>query len=191
MTITITITGDARTVRNELAELIGAMPPRVTEMSVAELYQAAKPTGGVIQTPTDDTQAGLSVTEAPPAEGKPLTGEVMPPEEKPKRRGRPAKAEAEAPAPGSVIADYRAAMEAEQAAPMTAAEAETVMHPDAVQEPKEVPLEAVQDAIRSVAARFDTDACKDLLRQFGAGKSSEVKPADRAAFVQAAKEWKR
>lgn len=183
MTITITITGDARTVRNELAELIGA--------------DAFGPfTGRLVQVPDPGEPTVLPpgiitpVTEAPPAEDKPLTGEVIPPEEKPKR-GRKPKPDAEAPAPGSVIADYRAAMEAEQAAPMTAAEAETVMHPDAVQEPKEVPLEAVQDAIRSVAARFDTDACKDLLRQFGAGKSSEVKPADRAAFVQAAKEWKR
>lgn len=195
MTITITITGDARTVRDELAALIGAVPlpngelgaprmrPAVTQpVSLADAMKAAQAEAAETLAPTEENST--------PA----MTGEILPPDDKPKRgRGRPKATEPERQLSG-VAAEYQAAMAAEQT-PMSAAEAEKVMAADAVgtapETPPETTLADVQNAIRDIAMRFDTEACKHLLQQFGAGKSSEVKPEDRADFVKAAKEFKR
>lgn len=197
MTITITITGDARTVRNELHELIGSS--RVYELPAK--YKVHPKDEGL----RVDMTGPVVVEGAPPpadapaeafrqAEPEAVSGEVLPPEDKPKRgRGRPKATEPERQISG-VAAEYQAAMAAEQT-PMSAAEAEKVMAADAVgtapETPPETTLADVQNAIRDVAMRFDTEACKQLLQQFGAGKSSEVKPEDRADFVKAAKEYKR
>lgn len=190
MTITITITGDARTVRDELAALIGAetlavgrlaqVPPPVYVDDHPKLPQTAEATEAEI------AAAGGAVDE-------PKTGEVLPPEDKPRRGRKPKGPEVERQLSG-VAAEYQAAMAAEQT-PMSAAEAEKVLAADAVGQAPETPPETtladVQNAIRDVAMRFDTEACKQLLQMFGAGKSSEVKPEDRADFVKAAKEYKR
>ena len=68
---------------------------------------------------------------------------------------------------------------------MTAAEAEAHRAPNAV--PAEASLEDVRDALRALAGAKGTDPCSALLKKFGASKSSELKPEDRAAFVAEAK----
>lgn len=185
MTITITITGDARTVRDELAALIGAEAPAakayVWKADTHEAMKAAQAEAAETLAPTEENST--------PA----MTGEILPPDDKPKRGRKPRATEPERQLSG-VAAEYQAALAAEQT-PMSAAEAEKVMAADAVgqapETPQETTLADVQNAIRDVAMRFDTEACKQLLQLFGAGKSSEVKPEDRADFVKAAKEYKR
>ena len=188
MTITITITGDARTVRNELHELIGAS--RIYELPEPFRDQRAAPAAPPAE-PTEPPSSEMppAGVETPSDAPEAVSGEVIPPEKPKARRGRPTKAEAEERQFSGVVAEYQAAMAAEaDPTPMSAAEAEKVMAADAV---PETTLADVQNAIRDVAMRFDTDACKELLKQFGAGKSSEVKAEDRAAFVKAAREFKR
>lgn len=193
MTITITITGDARTVRDELAALIGAETLAVRPGPKHSMGELAIGPGAPTAPEQPMTLAEANAqSEAQPAEA--VSGEILPPDDKPKRgRGRPKGPEVERQLSG-VAAEYQAALAAEQT-PMSAAEAEKVMAADAVGQAPETPPETtladVQNAIRDVAMRFDTEACKQLLQLFGAGKSSEVKPEDRADFVKAAKEFKR
>lgn len=194
MTITITITGDARTVRDELATLISANAIPAVYRPGPDSW-STEPKVDVDPVIEQKRQADDYKAEAEDAaEAKAVSGEILPPDDKPKRgRGRPKATEPERQLSG-VAAEYQAALAAEQT-PMSAAEAEKVMAADAVGQAPETPPETtladVQNAIRDVAMRFDTEACKQILQLFGAGKSSEVKPEDRADFVKAAKEFKR
>lgn len=191
MTITITITGDARTVRNELAALIGAETRTTRPGPLHSMGELAIGPGAptAVEQPMTLAEAIAADPELTPA----VSGEVLPPEDKPRRGRKPKGPEVERQLSG-VAAEYQAALAAEQT-PMSAAEAEKVMAADAVGQTPETPPETtladVQNAIRDVAMRFDTEACKQLLQMFGAGKSSEVKPEDRVDFVKAAKEYKR
>lgn len=186
MTITITITGDARTVRDELETLLSPRAPG--ELAVGPGENTVDPIREQMRQMDDYKAEAEDAVEA-----KAVSGEVLPPEDKPRRGRKPKGPEVERQLSG-VAAEYQAAMAAEQT-PMSAAEAEKVMAADAVGQAPETPPETtladVQNAIRDVAMRFDTEACKQILQLFGAGKSSEVKPEDRADFVKAAKEYKR
>lgn len=173
MPITITITGDAAQVRAHMAQLLG-MPHRGQELFADN--RQAEPT----ETPVD--MRHLTITEE----------SVRPPaEEKVNKRGRPRKdaGAAEAPAPSPEPASSTAPPAEEPSSPaeyvMTAAEAEAHRAPNAV--PAEASLEDVRDAIRALAGAKGADPCSALLKKFGASKSSELKPEDRAAFVAEAK----
>jgi hypothetical protein len=178
MSITITITGDAAQVRAHMAQLLG-MAHRGEDL-FADNHQAdamlyVEPT----ETPVD--MRHMMITEE----------SVRPPEEKVNKRGRPRKdaGSAEAPAPSPEPASSTAPPAGEPSSPaeyvMTAAEAEAHRAPNAV--PAEASLEDVRDALRALAGAKGTDPCSALLKKFGASKSSELKPEDRAAFVAEAK----
>jgi hypothetical protein len=170
MPITITITGDAAEVRAHMAALLGNP---VVHHTGQMLY--VEPT----ETPVDLRH--VSLPEEP----------ASPPAEETRKRGRPRKdaGAAEAPAPSPEPASSTAPPAEEPSSPvevvMTAAEAEAHRAPNAV--PAEASLEDVRDALRALAGAKGTDPCSALLKKFGASKSSELKPEDRAAFVAEAK----
>jgi hypothetical protein len=177
MSITITITGDAAQVRAHMAALIGAVPLANGELGAPKhgTMLLVEPT----ETPVDLRH--VSLPEEP----------ASPPAEETRRRGRPRKdaGAAEAPAPSPEPASSTAPPAEEPSSPvevvMTAAEAEAHRAPNAV--PAEASLEDVRDALRALAGAKGTDPCSALLKKFGASKSSELKPEDRAAFVAEAK----
>jgi hypothetical protein len=185
MSITITITGDAAQVRAHMAALIGAVPLANGELGAPKqgTMLLVEPT----ETPVDLRNMTLGTGPLTP------TGEALlnPPAEDTRKRGRPRKdaGAAEAPAPSPEPASSTAPPAEEPSSPaevvMTAAEAEAHRAPNAV--PAEASLEDVRDALRALAGAKGTDPCSALLKKFGASKSSELKPEDRAAFVAEAK----
>jgi hypothetical protein len=185
MSITITITGDAAQVRAHMAALLGAVPLANGELGAPklDLFRDHRPAGMLYVEPTETPVDLRNVTlpEEP----------ASPPAEETRRRGRPRKdaGAAEAPAPNPEPASSTAPPAEEPSSPvevvMTAAEAEAHRAPNAV--PPEASLEDVRDALRALAGAKGTDPCSALLKKFGASKSSELKPEDRAAFVAEAK----
>jgi hypothetical protein len=175
MSITITITGDAAQVRAHMAALLGHQPV----ISPGEFDSGPMLYVEPTETPVD--MRHMMITEE----------SVRPPEEKTNKRGRPRKdaGSAEAPAPSPEPASSTAPPVEEPSSPaeyvMTAAEAEAHRAPNAV--PAEASLEDVRDALRALAGAKGTDPCSALLKKFGASKSSELKPEDRAKFVAEAK----
>lgn len=185
MSITITITGDAAQVRAHMAALIGAIPLSNGEIGMPKQGEMlVHHTGTMLRVEPTETPVDLrhvSLPEEP----------ASPPAEETRRRGRPRKdaGAAEAPAPSPEPASSTAPPAEEPSSPvevvMTAAEAEALRAPNAV--PAEASLEDVRDALRALAGAKGTDPCSALLKKFGASKSSELKPEDRAAFVAEAK----
>ena len=181
MSVTITITGDADYVRDQLTRLLAApAAPVQMALPLASLTPIANP--GATTTFVGDTGNAPFVTNTPRA------GESEDQTAARTRRGRPRKdaGSAEAPA-ASPEPDSSTAPPAEEPSSlvkaMTAAEAEASRNENAV----EVTLDDVRDALRALAGAKGVEECSALLAKFGAGKSSELKPEDRAAFVAEAK----
>lgn len=191
MSITITITGDAAQVRAHMVALLGAVPLSNGELGAPKenLSPYHRPASMLYVEPTETPVDLRNVTL--PQVGAPTTFVGDTGNAFPSKRGRPRKdaGAAEAPAPSRGPASSTAPPAEEPSSPaevvMTAAEAEAHRAPNAV--PPEASLEDVRDALRALAGAKGTDPCSALLKKFGASKSSELKPEDRAAFVAEAK----